>query len=134
LKLHDYYEPEMALLRLTGAWGQPADGVRLLFLPPERATVGKSIPAAVLIENAGDKDIDDILPFYFGASIVDGKRHDIPMGAWDGATYLSLGDVWVRPLDLKDMIATPGKHEIQYQAGNTKSNVLTIDVSAKEDK
>jgi hypothetical protein len=120
-------------LRLTGNWGQPADGIRLLFLPPEKSVVGKQMPAVVLIENASNKDLD-VTKYYYGIVIVNGVNHQLPEGAWDGRFNLDIGDVWFRPIDLYEMISTPGKHEVQYQVGNAKSNVLSIEVSAKEGK
>jgi hypothetical protein len=131
--MHSSDEPEISLIRLTGNWGEAGDGVRLLFLPPEKAVAGKPMPAVVLIENASNKDLD-VTKYYFGAVIVDGVNHQLPEGGWDGRFNLDIGDVWFRPIDLDEMIKTPGKHAVQYQVGNAKSNVLSIEVSVEKDR
>ncbi len=46
---------EISLMRLTAPWGAPADGIRLLLLPPVYSTSHPTL-LAVVIENVGDRD------------------------------------------------------------------------------
>jgi hypothetical protein len=119
--------PEVALIRFIGDWGKPVEGVRFLLLPPGKPMINGAMTAVAIIENTGKKDVH-IIGYYFGELTIDGQKHQLKMGSWDGYSTLRIGNVWVRPLDLKEFISKAGKHEIQYSAADVKSSVLTIDV------
>ena len=121
--------PEIALLRLTGQWGQPADGVRLLLLPPEKLMTGKRWQVALLVENAGDMDL--MIPEYLcGQLVVNGTAHKVGPSGWNGMANLNVNDVWVYPYDLSELLQQPGRNEIRYEVGHARSNTLVLDVPA----
>jgi len=118
---------EMSYLRLTGLWGKPADGVRLLLLGPAKAAAAGPIKLALLVENVGDKDLD-IIPYLSGNLFVNDVAHNMGPMMWDGFSNLGIGSVWVWPYDLSLMIAGPGSYKVRYEVGDAKSSTITVEV------
>jgi len=119
--------PEIALMRLIAPWGRPANGIRLLLLPPESSALPGPIRVAAAIENEGDRDLDILgTP---GDVIVDGKTYDhTDPVMMDGNYTLRVNDVDVHAIDLSGLIANPGLHRIEYRRGTTTSNQLTLQI------
>jgi hypothetical protein len=118
--------PEIALMRLTGAWGPVSDGVRLLLLSPSRSLARESIKAAVVIENIGVTDLDILASP--GHVIVDGRNFDEPATIINGNVTLRINDVAPREIDLSHLIKTSGDHRIEYRLGTATSNMLILRV------
>lgn len=123
--------PEIALLRLTGSWGRPADGVRMLLLPPEKPVAGPSLKIALLVENASEKDLT-VIGYFIGRLFINAKEYQIGPTTWDGNADLRVNDVWIYPLDLSTMIQQPGKYHVHYEAQKARSNALTLQVAPAE--
>ena len=119
--------PEVALLRITGPWGQPSDGIRLLILPPENPASSSKIEIAKLIENVGDDDVRILhVP---GVWIVDGKEiSGIDSNVIDGSVIVRARDVDVGSTNLGKVLSTPGSHTVQYRLRDATSNRLTLQV------
>jgi PBS lyase HEAT-like repeat len=119
---------ELGLLRINGAWGQPAGGVRLLLVAPATASVPGSIRVSALIENTGDRDLKDALAIA-GMWIVDGNNHpNLDPIIIDGNIQLSVNDVALRTVDLSKAISASGPHSVKYTFGAAASNTLTVQV------
>ena len=118
---------EMSYLRLTGPWGKPADGVRLILLGPAKAAAAGPIKLALLVENVGDKDLI-IIPYLSGNLFVNDVAHNMGPMMWDGFANLGIGSVWVWPYDLSSMIAGPGSYKVRYEVGDAKSSTITVEV------
>ena len=114
---------EMSYLRLTGPWGKPVDGVRLLLLGPAKAAPAGPVKLALLVENAGDKVLN-IIPYLSGNLFVNDVPHDVAPGMWDGLCTLQVGEVWIWPYDLSRMIAGPGSYKVRYEVGDAKSGTI----------
>lgn len=128
-------EPELALLRIKGPWGQPSDGIRLLILPPENPLASRPIQVAALIENAGDSDLvtgpGSSVGFLSiaGIWIVDGREYtNVDRPLFDGVMTLRVNGASVRSVDLSSLLSTPGTHSVQYRLLTAISNLLTIQV------
>ena len=122
------YAAEGALMRLTSLWGEPARGVRLLLLPPEKPQVGKEIMLTVVVENVSDKELN-ILDYLTGTLIIDGQPHDVGPGIWDGPVDLDIGAAWVYVgFDVSKWVPKPGKYQLRYETGKGVSNTITLDV------
>ena len=124
--------PGVALLRMTGPWGEPAGGVRLLLLGPETVEGGKKPEVSLVVENVGDEDrmvVDDLA----GNAVVDGVPFPQVFG-WDGNSTLRVNDVWVWNLLLPDAAAEPGTHRIRFESGKARSNEIEVVVPVKEEE
>lgn len=119
--------PELALLRLTGSWGDAADGVRLMLLGPRSPRIGKDLKLALMLENVGDKELS-ILNYISGTLVINGKENRLGPWGWDGMINFGVDTVWRYPLDLSALINEAGDHSIQYSVGNAKSNVLVLKI------
>jgi HEAT repeat protein len=120
--------PEIALLRLTAAWGAPSEGIRLLLLPLEGSGMPGRVRAVAVIENVGDRD-RNILGPPGGDAIVDGTRHQHKISVvMDGDCTLRVNDVRGEVIDLSDVIVDGGIHRVEYQLGAAHSNQLTLGV------
>ncbi len=120
--------PELALLRLEGPWGEPADGVRLLLLSPDKPKVGSPIHLALLVENVSDEDLR-ITKYVVGKAMINARLHDVGPGIWDGNSTLRVNGVWVYSFDLSTFITKPGKYQIKYEVGKAASNEITLEVA-----
>jgi len=124
--------PGVALLRMTGPWGEAAGGVRLALLAPEAVEGGKKPAVVLVLENTGTADrcvIDDLE----GSAVVDGVPFPQVFG-WDGVATLRVNDVWVWELLLPEAAAAPGVHRIRFESGEARSNEIEVTVPAKEEK
>lgn len=121
------WSAEVALLRMTGQWGQPCDGVRLLLLPPGKVEKGQPVKVALLVENVGDEDLI-VIGYLSGKMVVNGQPHQVGPMAWNGMAGLRVNEVWVYPYDLSKMIPGPGKCQIRYEVGKAESNSITLDI------
>jgi hypothetical protein len=74
----------MALLRMSGAWGEPEGGARLALLPPASPVLGGEITIVLVIENVGDADVAEI-PIREGTAWVDGVAFPCGPGAYVGS-------------------------------------------------
>jgi hypothetical protein len=120
--------PEVALLRITGRWGQPADGIRLRLLPPGHALVPGPILVTALIENVGDRNLPEI-QMTSGSWTVDGHEYpNIDRPKFDGVMALDLNSVVARSVDLSGVRLTPGSHTVQFRLLGAMSNQLTLRV------
>jgi hypothetical protein len=118
--------PEIALMRLSGDWGTPSDGIRLLLLPPGHSVTKEAFKTAVVVENIGSTDVD-VVPHGSGHVIVDGNTFDEPhMTVINGNITLRVNDVRAREVDLSNLISTPGLHRVQYRFGTAESNTLIL--------
>jgi len=117
--------PEVAFMRLTAPWGQPSNGVRLLLLPASGAVADRK-RVVVVIENAGDRDMNILGP-PGGELIVDGTRYQYrdPV-IMDGNPTLRVNDVAAHAIDLSGLIRSGGTHSVEYQLGTARSNRLTV--------
>ena len=116
----------MALLRLTGPWGEPADGIRLLVLAAGQAEVG-GLVAALVIENVGASR-GDAPALLAGTTFVDEKPFKVGLRPWDGNSTIGANGVWVDRLDSTKSIRAPGTYKIRYEVGAAKSNTVTVEV------
>jgi hypothetical protein len=114
-------------MRLTGPWGTPSNGIRLLLLAPANSVLSVPIQVAVVVENVGDQDLAILgVP---GDVIVDGRTYDHKDTAIvDGNLTLRVNDVAVHAIDLTDLITNPGIHRVEYQRGTTTSNKLSLQI------
>jgi hypothetical protein len=120
--------PGVALLRMTGPWGEPVGGLRMCLLAPETVEPGKKPEIALVLENVGDEDrcvIEDLE----GKAIVDGEPFEQIFG-WDGFAELRVNEVWVWTLLLPESAAEPGKHRIRFESGEARSNEIEVVVPA----
>jgi hypothetical protein len=117
-------EPSVALLRLTGVWGEPTDGVRALLLPP----AGKPAKLALVLENVGDEDRDVTESLFEGKLVVNGEAHDVGPQMWNGNASLFVNDVWVWEIDLEEIVGEPGVYRMRYEVGELRSHEIRIDV------
>ena len=123
-------EPEIALLRLTGDWGQEAEGGRLLLLAPEKVQPG-NVTFALLIENCG-KQVLGVEKFLWGKVWVNGKATQRAPTAYDGPSGPNFGDVWTLPVEVT--LTGPGPWKVQYEGGGQlKSNILVLRAAAPGD-
>jgi HEAT repeat protein len=123
--------PEIALLRLTAAWGAPSEGIRLLLLPLESSGMPGQVRTMAVIENVGDHDRTVLSP-PGGYVIVDGTRHQRKIAeVVDGNYTLRVNDVRPEVIDLSDVIVDGGIHHVEYQLGAAHSNQLNLESSAK---
>jgi len=113
----------VALLRLSGPWGEPADGLRLLLLPPKTTAPGAVPAVALVVENCGDAD-RDVIACLEGTVFVDGAGHPLEIGCWDGFSTLRVNDLWVWTLDLGK--PSPGPHRVRFDSGKARSNEIEV--------
>jgi len=118
---------EIALLRLTGSWGAPSNGVRLLLLSSEGSSGPDANRVVVVVENVGDRDLEILGPSA-GDVIVDDNTYDdeYPWGTFDGHATLRVNAVAARAVDLSSWIGDHGTHRVEYQYKTATSNKLTV--------
>jgi hypothetical protein len=123
---------DLALLRLTGDWGEAGEGARLHVLSPEQPRLGEKMELTVHLENKGTEPIERLpLPREMGLR-VDGEKvfkeeFFIIMGPGD---HLDPGDVRTFTCDLAPYVKTPGRHQVQYVDHGARSNVAAFTVRA----
>ncbi len=110
---------DLALLRLTGDWGEASEDARLFVVPPKRSRLGEKMELTVYLEASGVKPIRiGPLPRERGL-LVDGKSvfKDEEIGIIMGPIWsLSPGDVWSFTCDLTPYVKAPGVHKVQYDS------------------
>lgn len=119
--------PAVALFRMTGKWGAPAEGARIALLPPKSPEMGKTIVVALVIENVGDGDLEEI-PILEGTAYVDGVAVPREPRMYNGCFTLPPSDVGAFERDLTKAITKPGAHRVRYEAGAVVSNEIEIEV------
>lgn len=119
--------PEMALLRLTGAWGAPSSQIRVLVMPPDTLTVGGRIEVATVIENVGIRNMP-MLRNTSGVWVIDGKDYpDMDRPMFEGNMSVDVNGLDVRMVDLSRAISTPGRHSISYRLLGAASKELSLE-------
>jgi hypothetical protein len=122
----------MALLRMTGDWGEPGGGARLFVVAPKQPRLGEKMELTVHMDNNGSEPIELWpQPREIGLS-VDGEavfKQEIylVMGL---VSRLDPGEVWTFTLDLAPYIKTPDRYQVQYQNHGACSNVVAFTVQA----
>jgi hypothetical protein len=116
---------DLALLRLTGDWGEQA---RWFVVRPEQLLLGQKMELTVHMENCGEKPIEiEPLPREMGLRVDGRKVFDPDILIVNGLVWsLDPGEVWTFTCDLTPYVKTPGRHRVQY-AG---SNVVAFTVRA----
>ncbi|HEY7426493.1 MAG TPA: hypothetical protein VH682_19825, partial [Gemmataceae bacterium] len=123
---------DLALLRLTGDWGEPGEGARLFVVPPEQPRLGEKMELTVYLENSGTEPIEILpLPREMGLR-VDGKAvFEEKVFGINGLVWnLDPGEVRNFTCDLTPYIKTPGRHHVQYEGHGARSNVSAFTVRA----
>jgi hypothetical protein len=123
----DYPGPvaELALVRLTAAWGAAVGSVRLHVLP---SAVARPDRLAALFENVGDSDRD--VAMTRGIWTIDGRAEPIDMTPSDGNPILYVNGVGIRFADLSRVALAPGRHTVSFALAGATSNVETLDIAA----
>jgi len=131
---HGFSYVDLALLRLTGSWGEPSEGARLFVRPPQQPRLGDKMKLTIHLENSGLEPIE-IFPFPREMGLrVDGKnvfKEDNSIIVLGRLRRLDPGEVWTFTCDLTPYIKTPGRHEVQYVSqGGACSNKVAFTVRA----
>jgi hypothetical protein len=123
---------DMALLRMTGDWGEPGGGARLFVVAPKQPRLGEKMELTVHLENSGLEPIELLpLPRAIGLH-VDGKavlKQEIFLIS-GLVTRIDPGEVWTFSCDLSPYIKMPGRHQAQYWSHGACSNVIAFTVQA----
>ncbi len=119
-----------ALLRLTGDWGAPAEGVRFLLEGPARVEAGEPVVVTLHVENVGDA-VQSYFRALEGAIHIDGVARVRRPGPCDGFDSLYPDALWSTPEYLDEWLRAPGPHRVFYERGAGRSNVLTIVVAER---
>src|SRR5262249_53895553 len=119
---------ELALLRLTGEWGKPAEGMRLRLEAPQRVQVGEEARLSIYVENVGEKPFE-LSPDPRPGITLNGQ----PLEPRDEITCCQVplvrpGEVYVLPFDLSESLIKDGVYKIQYALSEARSNVVTLTV------
>jgi hypothetical protein len=125
---------ELALLRLTGEWGKPAEGMRLRLEAPQRVQVGEEARLSIYVENVGEKPFElspDPRPWI----TLNGQ----PLERRDEITCCQVplvrpGEVYVLSFDLSESLIKDGVYKIQYALSEARSNVVTLTVGPSDKK
>jgi hypothetical protein len=125
---------DLALLRLTGDWGEPGDSARLFVVPPEQPRLGEKMELIIYLENSGTEHFEIMpIPREIGLR-VDGqevfKERMLSINGMVGR--LDPGGVWSFTCDLTPYVKMPGRHRAQYVDHGARSNEVTFTVQASK--